>query len=198
MQRPTLRRFPKDSLIAKSPVPSSPLYHQSALILNIHLKRIDDMKYSVISIAALVAPALGNPAYYWRQYLSGPIHLADAGTVDIQNNAPFNVQVDVEPQDDHFNIAPGDHDSAPGAQNADVKFNQQAEVSYVSGDHGTFNYVIQPIGNDFAGCVYVSPDGCDRQNWCAGDPPTNPVTCKAGTGLPITLYQPRYVSEPTI
>jgi hypothetical protein len=24
------------------------------------------------------------------------------------------------------------------------------------------------------------------------------VTCKAGTGLPITLYQPRYVSEPTI
>jgi hypothetical protein len=24
------------------------------------------------------------------------------------------------------------------------------------------------------------------------------VTCKAGTGLPITVYQPRYVSEPTI
>ncbi|PKX88332.1 uncharacterized protein P174DRAFT_436257 [Aspergillus novofumigatus IBT 16806] len=156
------------------------------------------MKYSVFSIAALVAPALGNPAYYWRQYLSPPVHLADAGTVDIQNKSPFDVEVDVEPQGYQFNIAPGDQHSIPGALVADVKFNQQVEVSYASGDQGTFNYVIQPIGNDFAGCVYVSPDGCEPLTWCAGDPPTHPVTCKAGTGLPVTLYKPRYVSEPKI
>jgi hypothetical protein len=156
------------------------------------------MKYSVLSIAAVVAPALGNPAYFWWQYLSRPIHLADAGTVYIKNNAPFSVQVDIEPQGHHFNIPSGDHHSVPGAQDADVKFNQQVEVSYVSGDQDTFNYVIQPIGNDFAGCVDVSPGGCEPQTWCAGDPPTHPVTCKAGTGLPVTIYQPRYVSELTI
>ncbi|EAW20738.1 uncharacterized protein NFIA_112620 [Aspergillus fischeri NRRL 181] len=156
------------------------------------------MKYSVLLIAALVAPALGNPAYYWRHYLSRPIHLADAGTVDIRNDAPFDVDVDVEPQGWQFNIAPGDRHSVPGAPVADVKFNQQVEVSYVSGDQGTFNYVIQPIGNGFAGCVYVSPDGCGSLTWCAGDPPTHPVTCEAGTELPVTLFQPGYVSEPTI
>ncbi|GIJ91145.1 hypothetical protein Asppvi_010110 [Aspergillus pseudoviridinutans] len=146
------------------------------------------MKYSVLSIAALVGPALGNPAYYWRQYLSRPIYPADAGTVNIENNAPFDIQVDVEPQGDHFNIAPGQYRSVPGAPVADVKFNEQVEVSYVSGDQGTFNYVIQPIGNGFAGCVNVSPNGCGSQTWCSGNPPTNPVTCKAGTELPVTLY----------
>lgn len=156
------------------------------------------MKYSVLSMAALMAPALGNPAYYWRHYLSGPIHLANAGTVYIQNKAAFDVDVDVEPQGDQFNIPPGQHHSVPGALVADVKFNQQVEVSYVSGDQGTFNYVIQPIGNGFSGCVRVSPDGCNSLHWCAGQPATHPVTCKAGTELPVTLYQPRYVSEPTI
>lgn len=167
------------------------------MILSIHSKQINNMKYSVLSIAALVAPALGNPAYYWH-YLSRPIHLVNAGTVNIQNNAPFDVDVDVEPQGWQFNIGSGDHHSVPGAPVADVKFNQAVEVSYVSGDQGTFNYVIQPIGDGFSGCVYVSPDGCGSLNWCAGEPLTNPVTCKAGTRLPITLYEPRYVLEPTI
>ncbi|GAQ05388.1 hypothetical protein ALT_2709 [Aspergillus lentulus] len=89
------------------------------------------MKYSVLSIAALVAPALGNPAYYWRHYLSGPIHLANAGTVYIQNKAPFDVDVDVEPQGDQFHIPPGQHHSVPGAPVADVKFNQQVEMDVI-------------------------------------------------------------------
>ncbi|GFF55930.1 LOW QUALITY PROTEIN: uncharacterized protein AF_2225 [Aspergillus udagawae] len=149
------------------------------------------MKYSVLSIAALVGPALANPAYYWRQYLSRPIHPADAGTVSINNFAPFNVQVDVEPQGNQFSIGPGGQRSVPGAPVADVKFNHQVEVSYVSGDQGTFNYVINQIGNGFAGCVHVSPDGCGSLTWCSGDPLTKPVTCAAGTELPVTLYSPR-------
>ncbi|GFF42085.1 uncharacterized protein AF_2225 [Aspergillus udagawae] len=153
------------------------------------------MKYSVLSIAALVGPALANPAYYWRQYLSRPIHPADAGTISINNYAPFGVQVDVEPQGYQFNIAPTGQASVPGAPVADVKFNEQVEVSYVSGDQGTFNYVINPIGGGFAGCVNVSPRGCGSLTWCSGDRPTHPVTCAAGTELPITLYTPRYVSQ---
>ncbi|KNG80369.1 hypothetical protein ANOM_011494 [Aspergillus nomiae NRRL 13137] len=91
------------------------------------------MKYSVLSSAALVAPALGNPAYYWRQYLSHPIYPADAGTVKIENSTPFNIQVDAEPLGDHFTIPPGQPGSVPGAFSEDVKFNEQVEVSYVSG-----------------------------------------------------------------
>ncbi|KAE8342580.1 hypothetical protein BDV24DRAFT_130571 [Aspergillus arachidicola] len=154
------------------------------------------MKYSVLSIAPLVAPALGNPAYFWRQYLSHPIYPADAGTVKIENFTPFNIQVDAEPLGDHFTIPPGQPGSVPGAFSEDVKFNEQVEVSYVSGDQGTFNYVIQPInGGGFPGCVSVSPNGCGSQTLCPGQPPTPPVTCKAGTELPVTLYIPCHMRK---
>lgn len=151
------------------------------------------MKYSVLSIAAIVAPALGNPAYFWRQYFPHRIRPADAGTININNYVPINVYVDVEPQGYHYNIAPGRQESVPGAQVADVKFNGEVEVSYVSGDQDTFNYVINPIGGNFPGCVNVSPDGCGSSTWCSGQPSTSPVTCPAGTELPIALYTPRYV-----
>ncbi|KAB8230900.1 uncharacterized protein BDW43DRAFT_283699 [Aspergillus alliaceus] len=149
------------------------------------------MKYSMLSIVALVAPTLGNPAYYWRQYLSRPIHPANAGDVIVHNYISSDVDVDVEPQGIQFTLHPGQGQSVPGAPVADVKFNQEVEVSYVSGDQGTFNYVIQPIGGNFDGCVYVSPQGCGTLSWCSGDPASNPVTCPDGTTLPVNLYPSR-------
>ncbi|KAE8357187.1 hypothetical protein BDV27DRAFT_139814 [Aspergillus caelatus] len=151
------------------------------------------MKYSVLSIAAIVAPALGNPAYFWRQYIPHRIHPANAGTISINNYVPANVHVDVEPQGYQYTVAPGGQQSVPGAPVADVKFNGEVEVSYVSGDQGTFNYVINPIGGNFPGCVNVSPDGCGSLTWCSGQPPTSPVTCPADTELRITLYSPNYM-----
>ncbi|OGM42371.1 hypothetical protein ABOM_008394 [Aspergillus bombycis] len=142
-------------------------------------------------MAALAAPALGNPAYYyWRQYISPPMHPADAGTTHINNFAPFSVHVDVEPYGYQYYIAPGQQQSVPGVPVADIKFNDQVEVSYVSGDEGTFNYVINPIGGDFPACVQVSPNGCGSSTWCPNKPATAPVTCRAGTELPVTLFAP--------
>ncbi|KAE8383754.1 hypothetical protein BDV26DRAFT_250733 [Aspergillus bertholletiae] len=148
------------------------------------------MKYSMLAVAALVAPALGNPVSYWRQFLRRPFYPEDAGTVIVSNYAPFHIEVDEEPQGHQYSVHPGQRVSIPGAPVADVKLNEQVEVSYVSGDEGTFNYVINPIGSDFSACVNVSPKGCGSLNWCPGEPPTHPVTCPAGTELPITLYTP--------
>jgi hypothetical protein len=148
------------------------------------------MKYSGLSLAALVVPCLGKPAPYGGTYHSPPVRPADAGTVIVSNSAAFNVHVDEEPQGYQYDVAPGQQLNIPGAPVADVKFNEQVEVSYVSGDQGTFNYVIKPIGNGFPACVSVSPSGCGSLIWCPGDSPTQPVTCMSGTELPVTLYFP--------
>ncbi|KAJ5486010.1 hypothetical protein N7530_000310 [Penicillium desertorum] len=151
------------------------------------------MKYSVLSLAAFVVLCLGNPTPYWRTYLSRPVRPADTGTVILSNNLPFSVQVDEEPQGSQYNAAPGQPVFIPGASAADVKLNGQVEVSYVSGNEGTFNYVINPIGNGgFPGCVNVSPSGCGSLTWCPGDPGKQPVTCSGGTELPVFLqpYHP--------
>lgn len=147
------------------------------------------MKYSMLSLAALVVPCLGNPAPYWRTYFSRPVRPADSGTVSVFNNLQFGVQVLEEPQGGIYNAQPGGPPIfIPGSFSADVKLNGQVEVSYTSGDQGSFNYVINPIdGGDFPGCVIVSPSGCAPMTWCPGEPSTQPVTCPGGTGLPVSL-----------
>ncbi|KAF7161379.1 hypothetical protein CNMCM5623_006993 [Aspergillus felis] len=145
------------------------------------------MKYSMLSIAALVAPALGNPAYYWRQYLSRPMHPADAGTLDIYNQIPSKVHVDVEPQGYKYNLAPEDEAVIPGAPSAQVIFNKDIEVGYVSRDRDTFTYFIRPTtdNDDFDGCVIVTSH-CGTLSWCPGYAPSG-LTCKAGTNLHVEL-----------
>lgn len=148
------------------------------------------MKSFMVSLAALVIPSLGYPNCHWMpSQVSHPPHAVDAGTIEVSNYAPFDVHVNEEPQGSQYDIAPGKQISVPGASVADIKFNEEVEVSYVSGDEGTFNYVINPIGN-FPACVAVQPDGCGSLKWCPGDPPMPPVTCTEGTKLPVTLYQP--------
>lgn len=147
------------------------------------------MKYSVLSLAALVVPCLGNPAPYWRTYFSHPVRPADSGTVSVFNNLPFQVQVQEEPQGGMWNAQPGGPPIfIQGQFSADVKLNGQVEVSYTSGDQDSFNYVINPIGDEgFPGCVTVSPGGCAPTTWCPGEGSTQPVTCPGGTGIPISL-----------
>ncbi|KAH8688776.1 hypothetical protein BGW36DRAFT_309487 [Talaromyces proteolyticus] len=149
------------------------------------------MKYLVLSLAALVIPSLSYPSCYRMPYLSRPAHPLDAGEIPIFNVASFGVNVDEEPQGNQYYIPPGQHISVAGAQEADIKFNEETEVSYVSGNDGTFNYVINPIGENPQLCIHVSPNGCGSLNWCPGDPPTPPVTCNDGTELYVTLYPPQ-------
>lgn len=143
----------------------------------------------MLSLAALVVPCLGNPAPYWRSYFTRPVRPADSGTVVVLNDLQFGVQVIEEPQGNQYTAPPGGPPVfIPGSFSADVKLNGQIEVSYVSGDGGSFNYVINPIGGGgFPGCVNVSPDGCDSMTWCPNGPIPSPVTCPAGTELPVTL-----------
>ncbi|KAJ6142762.1 hypothetical protein N7471_002215 [Penicillium samsonianum] len=147
------------------------------------------MKYAMLSLAALVVPCLGNPAPYWRPYFTRPVRPADSGTIVVLNDMQFNVQVIEEPQGGIYNAPPGGPPVyIPGSFSADVKLNGQVEVSYVSGNQGTFNYVINPIdGGGFPGCVRVSPNGCGATTWCPGNPSSPPVTCPQGTELPVTL-----------
>ncbi|KAL3473195.1 hypothetical protein BJX99DRAFT_249147 [Aspergillus californicus] len=99
-----------------------------------------------------------------------PIHPVDSGDIIINGHSLYDVNVDVEPQGIRFGLPPGKGRSVPGASYQD-----------------TLVYIIFPIGDGFKGCVNVSPDGCGSLTWCHGDPSTTPMTCPAGTKLPVTL-----------
>ncbi|KHN97791.1 uncharacterized protein MAM_04180 [Metarhizium album ARSEF 1941] len=142
------------------------------------------MKYSMLSVAAFVAFSLGSPAYYFDDE---GVYPADAGDAIVTNYLDQAVDVVKVPGGPSRRIWPRSRASFPGGFSADLKINEQVEVSYSSGDEHTFNYQVKPIGGGFQGCIHVRPSGCDPIRWCSGQGDSRQVTCREGTQLPIYL-----------
>ncbi|KAH0593981.1 subtilisin-serine protease Pr1 [Metarhizium humberi] len=162
------------------------------------------MKYSMLSaVAVLTATSLGFPEFYWGSRSS-------PNQVFITNNMNRPVQLDkvtgksladgIKISRDQELVIPAHQTREIQAfdQSADLKLrvegapHNQIEVSYTSGDSGTYNYAIKPIeGGGFPGAVLVNPQPptCPSQRWYPGRPETPQVTCRDRTRLQVYLQE---------
>ncbi|KID72100.1 uncharacterized protein G6M90_00g028590 [Metarhizium brunneum] len=163
------------------------------------------MKYSMLSaVAVLAATSLGFPEFYWGSRSS-------PGRISITNNMNTPVQLDkvtgkslangIKVSRDQETVIPAHETLQIQAidQSADLKLrvkgatHNQVEVSYTSGNQGTYNYAIKPIeGGGFPGVVRVEPDRlqCRPERWLPGHPATPQVTCRDGVELRVYLEGP--------
>ncbi|KAK9434722.1 hypothetical protein VB005_09504 [Metarhizium brunneum] len=165
------------------------------------------MKYSMLSaVAVLAATSLGFPEFYWGSRSS-------PGQVSITNNMNRPVRLDkvtgkslangIKVSRDQETVIPAHQTRQIQAfeQSADLKLrvqgapHNQIEVSYTSGDSGTYNYAIKPIeGGGFPGVVRVAPNPpqCPSQLWFPRQPETPQVTCKDRVQLDVYLQEPHH------
>ncbi|KID94412.1 hypothetical protein MAJ_09612, partial [Metarhizium majus ARSEF 297] len=162
------------------------------------------MKYSMLSaVAVLAATSLGFPEFYWGSRSS-------PGHVFITNNMNRPVRLDkvtgksladgIKVSRDQETVIPSHQTVLIQAfdQSADLKLrvqgagHNQIEVSYTSGNEGTYNYAIKPIeGGGFPGAVFVNPDPpqCPSERWFPRQPETPQVTCKDRVQLRVYLQE---------
>lgn len=156
------------------------------------------MKYSLLSVAAfLTACSLGSPGYYWGAAL-GP------SGVTVTNNMNTAVQIVDEPIGIVRVIAQGESAQFPPSANADLKLrlagapHNQLEVSYSTGNVGTYDFAIKSIEADhFPGVVHViphpaRPPKCNALRWNPGDSDKDDRTCPNGTPLQVYLSERHY------
>ncbi|KAM3427111.1 hypothetical protein MY4824_009647 [Beauveria thailandica] len=153
------------------------------------------MKSSALAAAALlVASSLGIPE------LSSGASKATPGHIIITNdmNRPLRLQKGAEEI-----IIP--HQGTVQVQARDITMDlmlseqsaqhSQAEVSYTSGDQGTYDFAIRPVeGEAFPGAIYVFPlpgpsPRCHPLVWYPGQGSTQNATCQDNTPLHVYLRE---------
>ncbi|KAK8926971.1 hypothetical protein H634G_02060 [Metarhizium anisopliae BRIP 53293] len=172
------------------------------------------MKYSVLSaISFLAVSSLGFPEFYWG------VSTASPGQIIVTNNMNRPVRLDKVAQgpsvdgakiirDQEIILNQGQTVAVSATEiSADLKFNEeqahnQVELSYSSGDQGTYNFAIKPIeGGGFPGAIEVIPlsprpsPRCHPLVWYPGQGNTPQATCQDRTPLRVFLREAHHPPE---
>ncbi|KID93810.1 hypothetical protein MAJ_10216, partial [Metarhizium majus ARSEF 297] len=173
------------------------------------------MKYSVLSaVYFLAATSLGFPEFYWSGQKASP------GQIIVTNNMNRPIHLDkVTPRlpidgvkithDENIILHQGQTVQVQARDvAADLKFSEQhthhnqVEVSYSSGDEGTYNFAIKKIeGGGFPGAVEAIPlsprpsPRCHPLVWYPGQGDTQQATCQDHTPIRVFLREAHHPPE---
>ncbi|OAQ98261.1 hypothetical protein LLEC1_03021 [Akanthomyces lecanii] len=160
------------------------------------------MKYSaLVAVTLLVASSLGMSERSSRASTAAPgqiaitnnmnrlVHLSDsAGKNVILRQGQTISQVATKPS----------QDLVLSEQNSR---RSQVEVSYTSGDRGTYSFVIRPVeGGGFPGAIEVLPlsprpfPQCHPLTWYPGQGSTEQATCQDRTAFRVFLREAQHPS----